>query len=167
LKSKADEEIRYLEARELAFEKTEGGFLSLKIGRKRYPRVNLYRSFPLSHRNSYISVRDDKDGEIGILESLGEFSRGIRRLIEEELERRYFSPTIHEVISLKEEFGYSYWDVRTDAGSVRFTVRSGENNIVVLSDGKLLIIDVDGNRFELPDQEKMAPKYRKILESLV
>ncbi len=67
--------IEYINAAEVRFERTDGGFISLRIGRKRpYPRIHLYRVFPLSEPARLISVRDEDDNEIGIIESLEEFS---------------------------------------------------------------------------------------------
>jgi hypothetical protein len=160
--------VEYIEAKEAKFERTEGGFLSLRIGRKRpYQRVHLYRLFPLSKPSRLISVRDEKDNEIGIIESLEEFSEDAIRIIAEELDRRYFSPTITKLISLKDEFGYTYWDADTDAGFCRFTVKGGGTNVVQIAKNKLLVVDVDGNRFTFPDFERAEPKFLKIIDTML
>ena len=160
--------FRILKASEAEFQRTKGGFLSLRVGKKdRYPRVHLYRSFPLSRSTEYISVRDKDDKEIGIIEDLGEFPSKIIRLLEEELERRYFTPTIREIKSLKQEFGYTYWDVVTESGFCRFTVKMGDNTVRHISESVLLIFDVDGNRFELPEYESIDSKHLKIVETLL
>jgi len=161
-------ELHFIEPREASFQKTRGGFLSLKLGgEKRYPRVHLYRSFPLSEAGRYISVRDEEDEEIGIIEDLAAFPQKTLRLLEEELERRYFTPVIEEIRSLKQEFGYTYWEVGTDSGVCRFTVKVGDNTVRVLSGTDLLIFDVDGNRFELPNYEKLESRHLKIVETLL
>ena len=158
----------YLDPDRAVFSKTAGGFLSLKIGRKKpYPRVNLYRSFPLSRPHDLISVRDAEDHEIALIESLQDFPASAIRLIEEELDRRYFAPVIRNLISLKEEFGYTYWDTQTDAGPCRFTVKSGENSVTPLGESTLLIVDVDGNRFEFPDFHKADAKSMKLIEAML
>ena len=121
--------IEYIDASKATFSRTGGGLLSLRIGRRKpYPRVHLYRVFPLSEPSRMISVRDEKDSEIGIIESLNDFSAETRRLLKEELDRRYFTPTIERLVSLKDEFGYTYWDAETDAGFSRFTVKGGDSN---------------------------------------
>jgi hypothetical protein len=140
---KKEEGFRRLKSTETLFKRTDGGFLSLRIGGKEsYPRIHLYRSFPLTREKEFISVRD-------------------------ELERRYFTPTIEKIQSLKQEFGYTYWEVVTGSGFCRFTVKVGDNNVRFLSGMDLLIFDVDGNRFELPEYEKLAGKHLKIVESLL
>ena len=160
--------IEYLDPEKARFAKTEGGFLSLKIGRKKLlDRVNLYRSFPLSMPDKLISVRDSEDCEIAVIASLHDFSPEMIALIQEELNRRYFAPTIQKLVSLKDEFGYTYWDVETDSGFCRFTVKGGENNVSLLSENTLLIIDVDGNRFEFPDFQKSDAKSVKTIDTML
>ena len=163
-----DMKIEYMDATTATFSRTDGGLLSLRIGRRKpFPRVHLYRVFPLSEPSRLISVRDDKDAEIGIIESLGDFSPDTRRLLKEELDRRYFTPSIHKLVSLKEEFGYTYWDAETDAGFSRFTVKGGDSNVFQVTEGTLLIIDVDGNRFEYPDFESTEPKFMKLIDTML
>ena len=162
--------IRYLEARELHFEKTPGGFLSMKIKEEEeenYPRVHLYWCFPFSKAGEYVSVREQDDKEMGIIKSLEGFSTETLHLVLDELNSRYFTPTIQTIHSLKEEFGYTYWDVDTTAGRCRFTVQLGRNAVLILEAAKLLIHDVDGNRFELEDYHTVNAKQLRIIENLL
>ena len=98
-------EINYLTSETAEFERTDGGFLSLttKDGRK-YPRVDLYRAFPFTKPREYISVREPeskeigvKAKEIGVIRCLDDFPENIAKLIEEQLDRRYFSPVIIKI----------------------------------------------------------------------
>ncbi|MEG6613669.1 DUF1854 domain-containing protein [Pseudoclostridium thermosuccinogenes] len=169
-------EINYLTSETAEFERTDGGFLSLttKDGRK-YPRVDLYRAFPFTKPREYISVREPeskeigvKAKEIGVIRCLDDFPENIAKLIEEQLDRRYFSPVIIKINNIKEEFGYYYWDVLTDVGTCRFTVRGGHNIVPIGEDsGRILIIDVDGNRFEIKDYASLDKKSVKKLESVI
>ena len=164
-------EVRILNPGSLRFAATEGGFLALTVtGGERsehYPRINAYRTFPLSAADRYLSLRDAGGNEIGILESLADLRRDQAALLRAELERRYFTPVIQRVRSLKEEFGYSYWLVDTDAGQRRFTVQSGKNNVTVVSANRLLIVDVDGNRFFVDDYRRLDRNVLKTLETLL
>lgn len=160
--------IEYLDAETARFERTAGGFLSLRIGRRKpHKRVHLYRMFPLSEADRFISVRDEEDREIGVIEWLSSFDRETVGMLEEELDRRYFAPTIERLISLKEEFGYTYWDAETDAGVCRFTVKGDDNNVIHLSPDTLLVIDVDGNRFTFPNFEQADGKFLKIIDTML
>lgn len=161
-------EIRYLDPSACRFERDEGGFLKLRIGdSEEYARVDLSRAFPLSNQDSYISIRDAEGNEIGIIESLGGFTEPVRALLSEELDRRYFTPVIQRIRSIREEFGYSYWDVETNAGPRRFTVRGGHGSLIPLAETRVIIVDVDGNRFEIEDYTKLSPKHSRLIESLL
>jgi hypothetical protein len=164
-------EVRLLDPGTLRFAATEGGFLALTVtGGQRpehYPRINAFRTFPLSAADQYLSLRDGGGNEIGILESLADLSADQAALLRQELERRYFTPVIERVRSLKEEFGYSYWLVDTDAGPRRFTVQSGKNNVTVVGERRLLIVDVDGNRFFVDDYHRLDRNVLKTLETLL
>ena len=112
-------------------------------------------------------MRDREDEEIGIIEKLDEFSPETLELILDELSSRYFTPTISSIFSLKEEFGYTYWDAETSAGRCRFTVQLGRNAVISLEAGRLLIHDVDGNRYELEDYRALDAMHLRIVENLL
>lgn len=156
--------IRYLHAHNATFIRTPGGFLSLATeGEEKYPRVNLHRAFPYSGNKEFISVRDPEGKEIGMIRNMEDFSPETVTILEEQLDRRYFAPEIARINSIREEFGYSYWQVVTDAGECRFTVRGGQN-ITTLENHRVIIVDVDGNRFEIPDLQELDEKSKKKLE---
>lgn len=157
--------IRYIEPGKSKFARTPGGFLSLTLGDNEvYPRVNLHRAFPFSDERHFISVRDLDSKEIGIIKDMDDFPAEIIALFEEQINRRYFAPVILRINTIKEEFGYSYWDVTTDAGDCRFTVRGGSSSVVNVGEDHLLVIDVDGNRFEIPDYKELDDKSFKKLD---
>jgi hypothetical protein len=43
----------------------------------------------------------------------------------------------------------------------------GDNTVRYLTDSTLLVFDVDGNRFELPEYEGIDKKHLKIVETLL
>ena len=75
------------------------------------------RLFPISRRHDYISIADLTGTEIGIIPSLRKMDKAMRRIVLEEIRRRYFVPQITYVHSLKDEFGVLYWDVDTTGGA--------------------------------------------------
>jgi len=161
-------EVRYLKADEMEFNETAGGFLSLRLkDGSYYPRVNLYRAFPLSRPREFISVRDMEDKEIGIIRDLKELDSRTEKLIQKELDRRYFSPTIKRIDSLKDEYGYVYMDVDTDAGPRQITVPAGSSNFIKLKNNRIILIDVDGNRYEIKDYTKLDKKSIRLLETVI
>jgi hypothetical protein len=160
-------EIVYMTPEEAMFRRTEGGILTLVFTDKEYDRVSVNRAFPFSLGDFYLSVRDSEGKEIGIIRNLEEFPESARELIKEELEWVYYSPKITRILSVKEEFGYSYWDVETDRGIKRFTVRGTSENVISVTETRLLIIDIDGNRFDISDIRDLDPKSFKMIDSLL
>lgn len=159
--------MRLLEPEQLIFQLTPGGFLSLALGDETYPRVHLYRTLPLTNERIYISVRDKEGKEIGFIKDLDDLPHSTQALLQTELARRYFVPMITRIYSLKEEFGYTYWETDTDAGPKRFTTKSGQGQVIQLGDVRILIIDLDGNRFEIPNYKGLDKKHAQTLETLL
>jgi hypothetical protein len=159
--------IKYISSKDAYFYKNNGGFLGLKLEDKDFKRVSLHRSFPLSYKNSYIAVKDKEDKEIGIIKDLEDFPKDTVNLFKEELDRRYLLPSIDRINSIKEEFGYSYWDVITNIGTKRFTIKKDNSSFLNVKDNRILVIDVDGNRYEISDYTKLDSKSYKLIELLL
>lgn len=161
-------EVRYLKSDDIEFKETTGGFLSLKLkDGSFYPRVNLYRAFPLSKPKEFISVRDVEDKEIGIIRHLKDLDSKTVKLIKKDLDRRYFSPTVIMIESLKDEYGHVYMDIETDSGPRQITVPIGSSNFVKLKNNHIILIDVDGNRYEIKDYLKLDKKSIRLLETVI
>lgn len=158
--------LRFITKENAVFERTEGGFVSMEIDGESYPRVQVYRSFPFTDPDAYISIRepDEKAKEIGVIKNLRkDVSKETRQMLEEQLRLRYFTPKIEKIINIKDEYGFAYFDVLTDHGACRFTIHMGGGSVVNLSDTRLMITDLDGNRFEIVDVTKLsAPELKKL-----
>ena len=87
--------------------------------------------------------------------------------MDEQLELRYFVPQILRVKKIKEEFGFSYWEVLTDRGPASFTIRGGSGSIFSPSNNRYIITDIDGNRFIIEDMGQMTAKEQKLLDLYV
>lgn len=156
--------IQYLTAQNAVFTLTEGNMLSVKINGEEHPVVYLHCSFPHTNKDIYISVRTIENKEVGMIKSLHDFPRETVQLLEEQINFRYFAPSINKVITVKEEFGYSFWETETSAGKCHFTVRSGGGNIKFVTANKLVIKDVDGNRFIIEDITQLSEKEYRMVE---
>jgi hypothetical protein len=106
---------------------------------------------PLSNPDQYWAVRDGDDREIGVLLDLNGLDTDSRAAILQEVDQHYFLPKVLSVKKVRDEFGVVVWDVDTDAGFKRYTVRNLRDNSVALSSTRVLMTDVDGNRFEFPN----------------
>ncbi|MHB1485518.1 MAG: DUF1854 domain-containing protein [Saccharofermentanales bacterium] len=161
-------EIKKITPETAAFTRTSGGFLSLKFEEKDYPRIIIYRSFPFTDPDCFLSVRDTttQANEIGMIDSLNDWPADIKEMITEQLKIRYFSPIVTEIIDVKEEYGYAYWNILSDRGPLKFTA-SIWSPIARISEIRFLITDIDGNRYEIPDFSKLSHKEQKMIDLFI
>ncbi len=168
-------EMRFLNGENAAFSRTDGGFVSLKTkdteGRpsKEYARVGVYLTFPLTNPEEFISIReaDEKAKEIGMIEKLSALPKDQQEMLREQIKLRYFMPVITKVLDIKDEYGYAYWNVTTTFGSCRFTTQMSGDAVIHLSDSRLLVTDIDGNRYEIPDFYQLGVMERKKLDLFI
>lgn len=159
--------IEYITPENAVFARTEGGFASMTYNGTLYARIAVYRSFPHSMPTQFLSVRDTDAKELGVIRDIDEFDSQTVSILEEQMMLRYYCPLITKVIKIKEEYGYVYWEAETDAGRVRFTCKSEHGALIMLGEDRLLIVDIDGNRFEIPDMKKLSPKDMRELEMVI
>lgn len=162
-------ELRYMTSDNCTFSSTPGGFVSLSFKDQSYNRVNFYKTFPFTDPLNYISVRevDEKAREIGIIKSLTDLNEEQRILVNEQLNIRYFTPIIEKIVDVKDEYGYAYFDVLTNYGPSKFTTHMGGGSVVSLTDTRLLITDIDGNRFEIPNINTLTAMELKKLDLFI
>ncbi len=148
------------------FERTEGGFINLTFDGVTYERVKVVRLFPFTDANKYISIRqnDEKAREIGIIEDMDELDDDTRSMLEEQLRLNYFTPVIEKIYNIKDEYGYAYFHVKTDKGECKFAINMASNAVTKLSDSRLIITDLDENRFEIRDVNALTQKERRKLD---
>lgn len=140
----------------------KNGFLYIKQEEKE-ERVFLYRQFPFEIQWEFISVMDSDKQEIGILRSIEQFDQETKALLVKELVRRYYTPVIERIFSVKERYGFSYWKVKTPDGEMNFTLQDTFRSMIRAGENRLLLLDVNGNRFEIPDVTALDRKsYKKI-----
>ena len=102
--------------------------------------------------------------EIGMIRYMQDFPEEQQKLFLEELDRRYFSPEITKIISVKDKFGYMYWDAEANAGNMTFILNNPFSNIRTLEDGRIFINDIDGNSFQIKEPAKLDPNSFKKIE---
>ncbi len=157
------------------FSASAGGLISLKIKNaegetEEFERVVIRRSFPVTAPDEFLSVREPdtrkkgRGSEIGMIRNIHIFDKETVALLNAELELRYFTPEIKRIVSAKEKFGYCYWEAETTAGTVSFVLNNPFSNIRKLEDGRILIADMDGNCFLIPDPEALDRQSYKVLE---
>ena len=157
------------------FSLSAGGLISLKIinaegNEEFFERVVIRRSFPVTAPDEFLSVREPdsrikgRGAEIGMIRNVNIFDNDTVKLINDELEVRYFTPEIKKITSAKEKFGYTYWEAETTAGNASIVLNNPFSNIRVLEDMRIFISDMDGNCFVIPDPSKLDKLSYKYIE---
>lgn len=155
------------------FLRSKGGMISLELdgpeGHETFERVIVLRSFPITAPDEFLSVREPstkkkgRGAELGMIRRLSDFDAETQALINEEMALRYFTPEIRRILSVKEKFGYSYWEAETTAGKVSFILNNPFGSIRVLEDKRVYISDMDGNSFVIPRPDELdRASYRRI-----
>ena len=132
-----------------------------------YTKIKVVRAAPLSHPEKYISILDAKDEEICMLDALDQVDQPTQEIIKDELDRRYLTATVEAVLAMRYEYGTSYWQVQTDRGQREFVVQNVAENAQWLGEYRLLIVDVDGNRFEIPDLNRLDKKSMGFIDQVL
>ncbi len=147
---------------------TKNGFLAMTYmdgeEEKTLDRVFLHRAFPFELLWKYISVLSDDGKEKGVIYDIEDFDEDTAKLLRTELERKYYSPTVQSIDSLKERYGFSYWRVTlSDGRALNFTMQDTFRNIVRTGEDGAILLDVDGNRFVIKSISALDRKsYRRI-----
>lgn len=131
-----------------------------------HTKVEPMRSFPISEITRYIALLDSDGNEIGIIEDMKNLTLKSQEILTEELQKRYFMPKITKINSLYGQYGVTQWDVETSQGDVEFGMRS-RYDIVTLENGRVLIKDADGNRYEIENYNKLDPKSNALLQTQI
>ncbi len=124
-------------------------------------------SAPLSLPNQYLALLNGKGDEITTISEPKELSKESLEAVQEELRRRYLTAVVETITAAKSDFGVTYWHVETNRGDRDFVTQNLQENAQWLSPTHLLLLDVDGNRFEIKDVSKLDESSQKILETVL
>ena len=142
--------------------------LRLTIGaEKSYHTVKPAWAAPLSRPGQYLALLDGKGNEIITLPDPNVLPPDSLQAAQEELRRRYLTATVRSITHAKQEFGATYWSVATDRGDRDFVTQNLQENAIWLSPTHLLLLDVDGNRFEITDVEALDAGSQRYVETIL
>lgn len=160
--------LKYLDPQEIIFSYSSSGALRFTLKDKYCViKADAGCCFPIKKPDKFIWVKDGKNRELGLIASIKDLEINSRKCLEDYLYKRYYIPNIKSVKKLTEEFGLWYFKAVTDRGERDFVVKDPRQNIINLTNGRLLIIDVDGNRFNVPDYTKLSANVIMMLDRLV
>ena len=139
------------------------GLLYLRRGEEE-TRVIPVRAFPFETLWDYIAILDEKSTELGMVRETSCLSEESAACLQAELRRRYYVLTIRRILSVKERYGFSYWTAETDGGEVHFTVHDVFRSMIRVGEDREFLLDVDGNRYEIPSLAALDRKSMRRIE---
>lgn len=125
------------------------------------------RSFPLSEPDRFLSIQESNGTEVGVLKTTNGLESETARIFSEQLDRRYFTPRILHIDSLRQEAGMWRFSVQTQRGATEFFVRNWRDSANEIAPGRWQIHSVDGGRFEIENLEAMDATSRRLMDQLL
>lgn len=129
-----------------------------------YTNVRLRRPFPYTHPECLI-LYDNDDKEIGILRDYRRLDDKSRNLLERVLEVIYFMPRVKRILSISPRGGVYEWIADTDKGLIKF--RTWRSCTRFLSNGKVIIKDINGNVYCVENVFKLNSKSQALLSIFI
>jgi hypothetical protein len=126
--------------------------------------VKPVRALPLTEPQDWIGLMDEDGKPVHMVRSLQELDADSRDVLANELDRLYFLPKILCIHQVSEEYGVLRVDVDTDKGPRTFEVRTREH-IRFLPNGRILLRDLDGNRYEIPCVNRLDAHSQMLAET--
>jgi len=163
-------DLGIMELSQAEFYPAGGGFVGLKYKGEDYNHVILRRIMPMQQPFNYISVADTENKEIAILKAVDDLPDVQKNIVLTELDNRYYSPEILDVISIQDKLGYVYMEMRLkNKKGVEYkkncAIKDVSRNIRMLSDNSIIVFDVDGNRYIASDLTKLSRQSMRKLDA--
>lgn len=165
--------LNILEPDTLKFSRDDSGFLNLEYQNETYKKVSLTRLVPFDDDESYISVNftDDHDDwkEIGVIVKVSELSDENAGVVRDYLAFKYYIPGIIEISKITDNRrGYLFLEANTTAGEKKIAVNDWWHNFrMITATNTLSITDADGNRYVIPDVDKLDKASMKRLQLFI
>ena len=128
--------------------------------------VRLRQCFPWSEPHRHLSLRDDKDREVALIDDPSELAPASRRVLEDALAAAGFVLVVTRVLGVDEEVEIRHWTVETEQGRRAFQTHL-DDWPRLLPGGDLLIRDVAGDLYRLANPRGMDRKSRELLWAFV
>jgi hypothetical protein len=128
--------------------------------------VTLRQAFPWSEPDRYLSLRDAGDREVAFIGDPASLDEPSRQALERALEEAGFVLRVTRVVDIDEEVEIRQWSVETAHGRRLFQTHL-DDWPRMLPDGGLLIRDVAGDLYRLPDPSGLDRRSRELLWAFV
>ena len=141
------------------------GRLAVVVAGRAVP-VRLRQCFPWSEPSRYLSLRDDEDREVALVEDPAALAPASRQALERALAEAGFVLDVVRVVDVEEEVEIRQWTVETKHGKRSFQTHL-DDWPRVLPMGGLLIRDVAGDLYRLSAPETLDARSRELLWAFV
>lgn len=142
----------------------DGELMVIRDGERK--RAHLKLCFPWTSPRRYLSLRDDDQNEIRLIQDIGDLDEQSRKALEEALVRARFVFEVTAIISVRTEFELRQWIVKTKQGDRRFQTKL-DHWPRPLATGGFLIRDIASDLYFIADPEAMDARSQKILWAFV
>ena len=150
---------------QLALRPSTDGRLLARIAGK-WVAVRLRQCFPWSEPGRHVSLRDDGDDEVALVDDPASLPPESRRALQRALAEAGFVLEVTRVLEIEEEVEIRQWTVETKHGKRSFQTHL-DDWPRALPMGGLLIRDVAGDLYRLPSPETMDKRSRELLWAFV
>lgn len=155
-----------LESRSALEIRSAGGGRLIAIVDGEAVAVRLRQCFPWSEPHRYLSLRDDDDEEVALVEDPATLPTESRQALEQALAEAGFVLEVTRVLSIDEEVEIRQWKVETKHGPRSFQTHL-DDWPRALPKGGLLIRDVAGDLYLLASPREMDRRSRELLWAFV
>jgi len=157
--------MEFTSPNKLRFYRNPQGFLALELDGKKYLRVQLRRAMPFSDPTRYVCVTDMDDNELAVIEDIAALADWQQELVCAELDLRYYYPVVTEIKDIKEKLGTYYFEICIGGYEKNAAIKDIGKNLRMLDGKTVILTDVDGNRFLIPDVYATKRKVLRRLEA--
>lgn len=146
---------------EFALERRNDGRLWLRSVGRETP-VSVHRCFPWSEPLRFISLQDDGGREVALIQHPAELDGTSHDALVQALTEASFVFRITRLVHVEDEIEIRDWQVETGQGPRRFQTRR-DDWPQELPGGGLLIRDVAGDLYHIPDPARLDARSRRLL----
>jgi hypothetical protein len=149
----------------LCLQRRADGRLWLRDGARELP-VRPVRCFPWTAPDEHVSLRDEEEDEVGYVTTPEELDAGSREALVQALEDAGLVLRVTRIEEIEEDYEIRCWKVHTRQGPRAFQTRL-ETWPRPVPGGGLLVEDVAGDLFWIPELDGLDLKSRKLLWAYV
>ncbi len=128
--------------------------------------VRLRQCFPWSEPRRHLSLRDDDDNEVALVQDPNTLDAESRQALENALAEAGFVLEVTHVLEIEEEVEIRHWTVATKQGKRTFQTHLDDWPRELPTGGRL-IRDVGGDLYHLADPKHMDKRSRELLWAFV